>query len=92
MSDSSHTHDDEGPHELAARSEGRRVLEHLLDALDDDKREVFVLAELEQMSAPEIAEALEMNLNTVYSRLRVARQEFDEALARHRARDGRRTR
>jgi RNA polymerase sigma-70 factor (ECF subfamily) len=77
-----------GPHEAAARAEAVRVLHELLDALDDDKREVFVLAELEQMSAPEIADALGTNVNTVYSRLRVARQAFDEALARHHARDG----
>jgi RNA polymerase sigma-70 factor (ECF subfamily) len=53
--------------------------------LDDVKREVFVLADLEQMSAPEIAEALEIPLNTVYSRLRTARRAFEDALARRRA-------
>ena len=62
-----------------------RVLHRLLDELDDDKRTVFVLAELEQTTAPEIADALGIPLNTVYSRLRAARIEFDKALARHRA-------
>jgi RNA polymerase sigma-70 factor (ECF subfamily) len=64
-----------------------RLLHALLDTLDDDKRAVFVLAELEQMTAPEIVEALGVNLNTVYSRLRAARRGFDEALRRHRARE-----
>jgi RNA polymerase sigma-70 factor (ECF subfamily) len=81
-----------GPHELAMKVEAARLVEHLLDDLDDDKREVFVLAELEEMSAPDIACAVEIPLNTVYSRLRLARQEFAAAAARHRARDEWRTR
>jgi RNA polymerase sigma-70 factor (ECF subfamily) len=81
-----------GPHELAAKAEAARLVDRLLDALDDDKREVFVLAELEQMSAPDIARAVAIPLNTVYSRLRLARQEFAAAAARHRARDEWRTR
>jgi RNA polymerase sigma-70 factor (ECF subfamily) len=60
-----------------------RLVDDLLRALDDDKREVFVLAHLEQMTAPEIAEILEENVNTVYSRLRAAREEFEQALERH---------
>ena len=81
-----------GPHELATRAEAARLLDSLLDALDGDKREVFILAELEQMSAPDIARAVGIPLNTVYSRLRLARQEFAAAAARHRARDQWRTR
>jgi RNA polymerase sigma-70 factor, ECF subfamily len=76
------------PHESAARAEAARVLASLLDRLDDDKREVFVLAEIEQMTVPEIAEATGLNLNTAYARLRAARQEFEEAVKRRRARDG----
>lgn len=70
-----------GPEEMAARGEAGDVLHALLERLDDDKRAVFVLAELEQMTAPEIAEALGVGLNTVYSRLRLARQRLEEALA-----------
>jgi DNA-directed RNA polymerase specialized sigma24 family protein len=55
----------------------------LLGEVGPLKREVFVLAELEEMTTPEIAEAVGIPLNTAYSRLRVARQEFSEALARH---------
>lgn len=78
---------DKSPLERAAQAEAIKVLHELLDALDDEKREVFVLSELEQMPAPEIAEALGVNVNTVYSRLRAARHDFEEALARHHARD-----
>jgi RNA polymerase sigma-70 factor (ECF subfamily) len=76
------------PCELAALSEGTRLVQRILDALDDEKREVLVLAEFEDLSVPEIADALSLNLNTAYSRLRLARKAFDEALARHRAQDG----
>jgi RNA polymerase sigma-70 factor (ECF subfamily) len=70
----------------AERNEARRVLHEILASLDDDKREVFVLAELEQMTVPEIAEAIGANLNTVYSRLRAARLGFEQAVARRQAR------
>lgn len=70
------------PDTAAERNEAARQLAQLLEALDDDKRAVFVLAELEQMSAPEIAEALGVNLNTVGSRLRAARAAFEKALER----------
>jgi RNA polymerase sigma-70 factor (ECF subfamily) len=75
------------PREAASRAEALRVLYDILDNLDDDKREVFVLAELEQMTVPEIADAIAVNLNTVYSRLRAARRAFEDATARHRARE-----
>ena len=70
-----------------AEREAVRTLHTILDELDDEKREVFVLAELEQMTVPEIADAVEANVNTVYSRLRAARREFDQAVLRHRARE-----
>lgn len=69
-----------------AAAEGNRVLHALLDELDADKREVFVLAELEEMTGPELAQALGLNLNTAYARLRAARAAFEQALVRHRAR------
>jgi RNA polymerase sigma-70 factor, ECF subfamily len=75
------------PHDHAVREEGVRCLHRVLDGLDDDKRTVFVLAELEQMSAPQIAEVLEENVNTIYARLRAARREFEELVAREQARD-----
>jgi RNA polymerase sigma-70 factor (ECF subfamily) len=78
--------------ERLTQAEAVRLVDRWLEALDDDKREVFVLAELEQMSAPEIARALGIPVNTVYSRLRLARQEFASVAARHRARDEWRTR
>ena len=71
---------------LSEAREAARLVHQLLDCLDEDRRAVFVLSELEQMTAPEISAALGVNLNTVYSRLRLARRDFDAALSRHRAR------
>ena len=78
------------PHESAARREGAELLQRVLDALDEKKREVLVLAELEEFSAPDIAEILGIPLNTVYSRLRLARLDFERLAARCRACDERR--
>lgn len=75
-----------GPSRILELNESVQLLHALLDQLDDPKRMVFVLGELEQLSAPEIAEALGENLNTVYARLRAARLQFDAALTRHRLR------
>ena len=78
------------PARASELNESVRVLHLLLGELDEAKRAVFVLGELEELSAPEIAEALGVNLNTIYSRQRAARSEFDAALKRHRARTERR--
>lgn len=64
----------------------RALLARALDALDDDKRAVFVLHELEEEPMPRIAEALAIPLNTAYSRLRLARRDFTAAVTRLRAR------
>lgn len=76
------------PLDLTEQGDQVRLLWTILEGIDPLKREVFVLAELEEMSAPEIAEALEIPLNTAYSRLRAARQAFEEAVARDTARRG----
>lgn len=77
------------PLELTERASAFEVLARLLDELDEPKREVFSLVELEEMSVPEVAAALDIPLNTAYSRLRAARQAFEEALMRHSLRTGR---
>ncbi len=69
--------------EQAALSNERLALARaVLETLSDDQREVFVLARVEQMSAPEIAEVVGIPLNTVYSRLRAARMAFEAEVAR----------
>ncbi|MEZ4450545.1 MAG: sigma-70 family RNA polymerase sigma factor [Nannocystaceae bacterium] len=80
----------DGPTAVAER-EASALLGRFLDRLDDDKRAVFLLAELEQMTAPEISRALGIKENTVYSRLRAARQDFDRSFARLRRSERRAT-
>ncbi len=79
---------DKGPtaFDQLARREAAAVLDGLLDAIPDERRAVFILVELEQQSAPEVAAALGIPLNTAYSRLRLAREDFTAALARYQRR------
>lgn len=70
-----------GPQQATETAEAFHALRTILETLPDEQREVFVLAELEQLTAPEMAEILGIKLNTVYSRLRTARQSFEKALA-----------
>lgn len=69
------------PFESTASSEAARLFERLLDSLEEDKRDLFVMSELEQMPVPAMAEILGVNLNTLYSRVRAARAAFERALA-----------
>jgi RNA polymerase sigma-70 factor (ECF subfamily) len=66
------------PHEAA---DAARLLRALLDRLDDDKRAVFIMAELEGMTAPEIAAVIDAKVATVYSRLRLAREQLERFAA-----------
>jgi RNA polymerase sigma-70 factor (ECF subfamily) len=69
------------PEERQLSRERLRRLDALLDRLTDKKREVFVLAEIEGMTAPEMASLLGVEPATVYSRLRMARLEMAALLA-----------
>jgi len=63
------------------RREALSRLDEALSMIDVQRRAVLVLHEIEEMTAPEIARSLDIPLNTVYSRLRVARGELEHALA-----------
>jgi len=76
-----------GPFDALARSEALEVVSSLLSELSDEKREIFVLSELEQLTAQEISDLIGVNASTVYSRLRAARQDFERAVERSRLRD-----
>ncbi len=56
-----------------------------LQALDEGRRAVLVMHDLDEQGMPEIAEALQLPLNTAYSRLRLARVDFAAAVKRLRA-------
>jgi RNA polymerase sigma-70 factor (ECF subfamily) len=70
------------PEEHTSLLQARRLLDEILDDMDDEARAVFVLFELEHLSGPEVAELLEIPVGTVNSRLRRAREVFRSAAAR----------
>ena len=63
----------------------RDRLNQVLESLDEDKRAVFVLFEIEQLPMDEVAEIVGCPLQTAYSRLYAARKKLDAAAARWRA-------
>lgn len=71
-----------GPGEQVAGAEAGRFVLAFLDRLSRERRDVFVLCVLEGLSAPDVAQILQIKLNTVYSRLRLARADFRRALER----------
>jgi RNA polymerase sigma-70 factor (ECF subfamily) len=68
--------------DLVARSEAAREVERVLGGLKPRQREVLVLFDLEERTLEEIAEILGCPLETVRSRLRLARAEFSRIRAR----------
>lgn len=80
------------PERELSRREAGALLDRLLDELDGTKRTVFVLAELEGVPVPEIAQIMDANLRTTHSRLRLARKRFNAALERHHAQESGRLR
>lgn len=70
----------ESPDHLYQQREAALILRAALAQLEDKERQILVLIDLEERSVVEAAEALEINLNTAYSRLRRARQSFEKAL------------
>jgi RNA polymerase sigma-70 factor (ECF subfamily) len=78
------THPD--PRQAAIEAEAALLVQSLLEGLREERRVVFVMSELEGFTAAEIAEALSIGVNSVYSRLRLARRDFAQALRAARAR------
>jgi RNA polymerase sigma-70 factor (ECF subfamily) len=69
------------PVENAQRAQAAEFVSTFMAQLSDAKRPVFVMCLLEGMSAPDAAHALGVNLNTLYSRLRTVREDFQRAVA-----------
>lgn len=79
-----HARASEGPQPdaLTAARQAKDLVSQGLKALDMDKRVVFIMSEIDGHSGPEISEALGVPLNTVYSRIRLARERFAAAIRR----------
>jgi RNA polymerase sigma-70 factor (ECF subfamily) len=69
------------PEEHAERAETARFVERFLDGVDEGHRAAFTACVLEGLSVPEAADALGVNTNTLYSRIRAVRSRFAAALA-----------
>lgn len=79
-------HDGPLPDAQLAAAQDRALVLAALETLDHERRVVFVAAEIEELSMPEVAAALGIPLNTGYTRLRLARADFAAAVGRLRPR------
>jgi RNA polymerase sigma-70 factor (ECF subfamily) len=64
---------DQPPSSSSDRAEARDLLEHMMEKLPEQDRELLVLKEVEGFSVQELAEILDLNVNTVKVRLFRAR-------------------
>jgi RNA polymerase sigma-70 factor (ECF subfamily) len=76
------------PDRSIAMREARALLDGILDRLDDEKRAVFVLYEIEQLPMNEVVSAIGCPLQTGYSRLHAARAFVTDAIRRLREEKG----
>jgi RNA polymerase sigma-70 factor (ECF subfamily) len=70
------------PEQSAEQSEERVMVAAALERVDGLRRAVLVLHDVYGYSIPEVAANCDIPLNTAYSRLRLARAEFAQALRR----------
>lgn len=70
----------QSPSEKLESAQTRQLVHAALAELPDDQRIVFVMSEIDGFSMPEIRDALDSPLNTLYSRLRLARRKFKAAV------------
>jgi len=60
----------------------RRMVQRVLEEIELDRRAVFVLHDIDGSTGEEIARSLGIPLGTVYSRLRLAREDFTAKMRR----------
>lgn len=70
------------PEMSMVQTDAKKVVMHALSGLDFKHRSVFVLHDIEGHSMPEIADMIDSPLNTLYSRLRLAREKFTASVRR----------
>src|SRR5215475_1584210 len=79
---------DENPEERYSREELNEILESAVDSLAPPYRTVFVLRDIEELSTEETAEALNLSIPAVKSRLLRARLQLRDKLTRYFKRKG----
>jgi RNA polymerase sigma-70 factor (ECF subfamily) len=71
-----------GPEHATERARSRQLLLAAFESVEPDRLGILLLHDVDEVPVPQIAEALGIPLNTAYSRLRLARRELQEAVAR----------
>lgn len=79
----------EGPERRAMAHQAQARLQAMLDEVELERRAVFVMFEVDEMSCAEIAEVVGIPIGTVHSRLYAARRDLTQVVARWRARESR---
>ena len=74
--------------EEVVRRQGLMLVERGLAAMELDRRAVFVMHEIDGHPIPAVSEALSIPLNTAYSRLRLARRDFNAYVSTLQPREG----
>lgn len=75
-----------GPDAQLETRQAHDLVHQALEGLDLKRRIIFVMHELDELPCPAIAAALDLPLNTVYTRLRAARAQFAQFIRRTRLR------
>ena len=70
------------PFDRLVQQRAADLIELVLGELEEDKRNMLVMVELEEMPVVEVAQVLEINVNSAYTRLRLARRELEARLKR----------
>jgi RNA polymerase sigma-70 factor (ECF subfamily) len=71
-----------GPHEQAEQAQAKATVARALQQIPIERRGVFVMHDIDGTPIPEIAETFGIPLNTAYSRLRLARRDFEQAVSK----------
>jgi len=70
------------PDELLEQREAARHFWSAVERIHPSRRQIFELHQIEGVTVPEIARTMELLTNTVYSRLRLAKQDFAREVRR----------
>jgi RNA polymerase sigma-70 factor (ECF subfamily) len=70
----------QSPHEHAEAAQARKLVARALESIPIERRGVFVMHDIDGTAIPEVAETFGIPLNTAYSRLRLARRDFESAV------------
>lgn len=70
------------PFDRLVQQRAADLIELVLGELEEDQRNMLVMVELEEMPVVEVAQVLEINVNSAYTRLRLARRVLEAKLKR----------